>query len=61
MAVARCSASNGFRHLDLLHAFRKCSASRRVHANSMHPNRFGHACAAQEIARHLEASELVGP
>jgi hypothetical protein len=61
MAVARCSANNGFRHLDLLPAFRKCSASRRVHANSMHPNRFGHACSAQEIARHLEASELLGP
>jgi hypothetical protein len=59
-AIARCSASNGFRHLDLLHAFRKCSASRRVYANAMHPNRFGHACAAQAIARHLEASELVG-
>jgi hypothetical protein len=59
-AVARYSASNGFQHLDLLHAFRKCSASRRVHENPMHPNRFGHLCAAQAIAGHLEASGLVG-
>jgi hypothetical protein len=60
VAIARYSASNGLRHLDLLHAFRKCSASTRVQANAMHPNRFGHACAAQAIARHLETSGLVG-
>jgi hypothetical protein len=60
VAVARYSIRNGFRHLDLLPAFRRCSASRRVHANSMHPNRFGHACAARAIARHLEATGSIG-